>query len=466
MESIVFKKTLPFLRPLLAKQQFGFLKNRSCLSQLLLSFAEILEAIENKNPCNVVYVDFMKAFDSVPHSELLFKLWRIGITGPLWKWFKAYLSNRQHFVHIEGSGSEQLPVHSGVPQGSLLGPLLFIIYINDIPSTILHSSVYMFADDTKFIKPISSTTDHLHMQEDMSALNDWCKVWKLNLHLHKCFLLKFHLSQQTSHDHELPILEISGSSIPQSETHRDLGIIVQGNLSWDDHYSKICANAYASFHLIRRNISASANMLLKKRLYLTLVRSHLSYCSQIWRPRLIKDIEVLERVQRRASKFLTSDYTSNYKARLIKLQMLPLMYWFELQDIMFLVKTIKNPPDNFNLSDYITFNTSSTRAASSHHLNSKFCRLSITRHFYFNRIVRLWNSLPQLDLSLSVLSIKKKLHNYFWNHFLTFFNPTNTCSFHILCPCSNCYISKPCPTTYHNSYTNKNGVVCQHPTMQ
>ncbi len=100
---------------------------------MLASFANIYEEFDKGLPVDTIYLDFKKAFDTVPHEELLLKLWNMGITGPLWYWFRSYLSNRHHFVSIDGTKSALLPVRSGVPQGSILGPILFLVYINNLP---------------------------------------------------------------------------------------------------------------------------------------------------------------------------------------------------------------------------------------------------------------------------------------------------------------------------------------------
>ena len=154
----------------------------------------------SKNPIDTIYFDFKKAFDSIPHAELSYRLWTIGITRPLWFWFKSYLTNRKHYVNINEHSSQSLLVSSGVPQGSIVGPLLFLVYINDLPNSIDFASVYLFADDTKFIKSIlanlANTSDPL-LQSDIDLLVAWSKLWKLSLNTDMCAAIRFSLSPKT-----------------------------------------------------------------------------------------------------------------------------------------------------------------------------------------------------------------------------------------------------------------------------
>ena len=175
LESIILQKIIVFICPKMSQFQFGFTKNKSCLTQLLSAFSISHQAIDSKQQVDMVYLDFRKAFDSVPHKEFLYKLWRMGITGNLWTWFRNYLSSRSHYVMQDNIMSNILSVFSGVPQGSIFGPLLFIIFVNDIPDTIIHSHCYIFADDAKLLKVIHAPDDQTELQDALSAIRSWCK---------------------------------------------------------------------------------------------------------------------------------------------------------------------------------------------------------------------------------------------------------------------------------------------------
>ena len=173
----------------------------------------------------------------------------------------------------------------------------------------------------------------------------------------------------------------------------------------------------------------------KKLLYISLVRSQLIYCSQLWRPYLLKDIITLERIQRCATKFILNDYQSSYRFRLVKLHLLPLMYLFELYDV---IKSLKNPTISFNIYNFIQFHLSSSRLFHAKKLiHHRFTNLA-THHFFFNRAPRLWNVLPIIDMSLPTSTLISRLKTYFWQHYEKNFDSTNLCTFHLLCPFSTC----------------------------
>ena len=242
---------------------------------------------------------------------------------------------------------------------------------------------------------------------------------------------------------------LDGTPISSVSTWRDLGVIFSDTLSWTDHYRYITQQALAKLSLIRRSFSPYSPVCVTKMLYFSLVRSQLSYSSQLWRPMLIKDIVSLKTIQRRATKFILNDWKSDYRSRLIALHLIPLHYFFELQDVIFFISCLKHPDPSFNIYDFVSFSSRGTRSATHTKLllnQSSTCK---SRHFYFTRLARLWNFLPPLDLSLSLTAIKNRLQGFFWDHFLRCFDPDDVCTFHVLCPCSNCHLRNPAPMSFH-----------------
>ena len=186
---------------LIYSKQFGFIKNSSCLQNLLLFFTNIYHSHDLNMQTDIIYTDFRKAFDSVSHNELLFKLKSTGIGGSLWYWFCGYLSSRVQCASINNSLSPLLPVTSGVPQGSILGPILFLIYINDLPLSIKFSNLFLFADDGKCALPIGGYPEQTHLQSDINSLHEWSCTWHLSFNKEKFTLIRFFANFETTYTH-------------------------------------------------------------------------------------------------------------------------------------------------------------------------------------------------------------------------------------------------------------------------
>ena len=211
---------------------------------------------------DVIYLDITKAFDTVSHSRLLYKLSMFNIGGELWSWFLAYVTNRSQFVSINGCNSDLLPVESRVPQGSILGPLLFIIYMNDIPSVAAHSKVFLFADDTKCFKHIKIPSDTQLLQQDLTCLSNWSKVSLLSFHSSKSTHLSFKSKVTTSYN-------INDSPIKTSHLHKDLEVMISDDLNRDKHHDYILKKAYKTLGLVRRTFSKTIVPSVMVKLYIS-----------------------------------------------------------------------------------------------------------------------------------------------------------------------------------------------------
>jgi len=165
---------------LFADQQHGFVPKRSCMTQLLCVMEDWTKWLDSKKSIDTIFLDFQKAFDSVPHERLLSKLTAYGITGKIANWIRNFLTNRRQRVIVENGKSEWADVISSIPQGSVLGPTLFVIFINDLPDVVT-STVQIFADDTKIYRTVSDIGDNILLQEDLDKLHQWSTKWQLKL---------------------------------------------------------------------------------------------------------------------------------------------------------------------------------------------------------------------------------------------------------------------------------------------
>ena len=241
LERLFYDKVINSVSNCITQYQFGFQRNASTQQQLLIYFNQFITSNEE---IDTIYIDFQKAFDSVPHNELLVKLWNLGITGTLWNWFSYYLNNRTKCVSVHNQLSKTLPVISGVPQGSILGPLLFLIFINDLPSVIT-SQLFEFADDTKCFRQILSMLDIELLQKDLNSLFNWSVNNLLSFNLAKFVFMSFHCKFNSTYN-------VNGHTIIESSSCKDLGIVFTNSLTWQDHYEMISSKAYKSLGLLRR----------------------------------------------------------------------------------------------------------------------------------------------------------------------------------------------------------------------
>ncbi len=302
---------------LLYKYQHTFIGKRSCTTQILEALDNWTTLLENNHTVDAVYLDFAKAFDSVPHQRLLAKCRALGIDEKVLSWITAFLSNRRQCVNINGTVSDWSEVISGVPQGSVIGPVLFVIFINDMPNNI-RNFISLFADDAKLYGKTSSVEDRRSMQEDINTLQQWSDKWQLSFYADKCKTL--YLGKNNVKQHYSMMSNSSAVTLEETTCEKDLGILVDNTLSFDQHICEAVKKANKKLAMIRRTfVYLDKKMLVQ--LYTSLVRPILEYGNVIWSPHLQSHIQQLEGVQHRATKMLASLANMPYTQRLTELNL-------------------------------------------------------------------------------------------------------------------------------------------------
>lgn len=286
---------------ILTNLNHGFRSGFSCETQLLTTTHDLLSSFDQKKQVDVAVLDFSKAFDTVPHPHLLHKLSCYGINGPLLNWLSSFLTKRSMRVVLEGTSSESTTVDSGVPQGTVLGPLLFLIHINDLPASV-SSHVRLFADDCLLYREINSFSDHQSLQQDLKHLEEWANTWGMRFNASKCYILSINKTSDFFYQLDSTILK-NVQSTPY------LGILLSDDMKWSPHISSITKKANSTLGFLRRNLRRCPPN-CRQQAYLSLIRPSLEYGAVVWDPYLKKDIEGLERVQRKASRFITGDFRS------------------------------------------------------------------------------------------------------------------------------------------------------------
>ena len=397
LESIIRDHITHFLdqNEIITKEQFGFVRNKNTTIQLLCSLKDWTDGIEENCATDCIYFDFKKAFDTVPHKRLKVKIDAFSFHNKISNWLKDFVTNRKQFVKIRNSNSTTLEVTSGIPQGSVLGPILFILYINDITEHI-NSKIVLFADDIKLYKTIQNNkNDTKQLQDDINKLYRWSEIWLLKFNTTKCnkitYEKKASLQQHTTY-------HIAQNQLENISEIKDLGVLFEENLNPSTHiYSKV-KKASQILGIVRRNFcNLQADIVVN--LYKTLIRSQFDYAHCVWQPYKQKDIQKIENIQMRATKMIKDLKNLSYTERLKKLK-LPTMRYRSIRGCLIEVYKICNGYYTEEVRNKLSkFRPPSSLRGHKFTLLHERHTTKQRKNFFYHKNINIWNNLP-----LSVIS--------------------------------------------------------------
>lgn len=395
MESVIKDRIITHMKEnnLCSSKQYGFVSGRSTTLQMLQVANKWTEALDEGWATDVAYCDFMKAFDKVPHQRLLKKLKAFNLGPSYIGWIESFLCGRQQRVMVNGERSSWKSVISGVPQGSVLGPLLFVMYINDLPESMTsESQLFLYADDTKIFRSIKDVDECRKLQDDIVDLKEWSNKWLLKFHPDKCKAMRIGKSEIPHGDY------VMEQSLTLTNEEKDLGVIVDKDLNFEKHISGKINSANRIVGLIRRTISCLDEEVFRS-LFVALVRPILEYASPVWSPYKVKDITALENVQRRATKLVPSLKDLSYEERLRKLKLPTLAYRRARGEMIETYKILQGVYDEVACQGLFELQEDGRTRGHSKKLYTKRSRLNIRKNFFCNRVVEKWNDLPEYVIS-------------------------------------------------------------------
>ncbi|XP_062578982.1 uncharacterized protein LOC134240892 [Saccostrea cucullata] len=408
IEHIIHSHLMNFFEhhSILTDYQHGFRKKRSCESQLITTIQDLALSIENNTQVDAVLLDFSKVFDKVPHERLLAKLDHYGVRGNLLNWIRSFLSGRTQKVLVEGHFSPTALVTSGVPQGTVLGPLL-LAYINDLPSRV-RPKARLFADDCLLYRTITTEADARLHQMDLDNLQDWEIDWIMHFNPDKCEVIRI----TTKRKQRITPYYIHGKELATTTKAKYLGVNISNNLSWNHHIDSVCKKANNTTAFLRRNLSSCPSN-IKDKCYKTLVRPQVEYASTVWDPHTKKNIDKLEAVQRRAARFVTNNYNTTSSVT----TMIDRLEWESLQQRRIKAKAIMMYRVIHSLVAIdLPPQFSQTGAATRGHQQRyriPFCRTNVYKESFFPTTIRIWNQLPEDTITaISLESFKTRIQGY------------------------------------------------------
>ena len=385
---------------LLSHNQHGFLPGKSTTTNLLQCLRDWCENFDMGYQTDVIYLDYSKAFDSVSHPKLILKLDKLYQIHPqIVKWIVSFLTNRLYRVKVNSAFSSWTNMISGVPQGSVLGPFLFLLYTNDINDIVHHSCLSQYADDTKIYNAIKSNMDQQDLQGDLHAISAWSDQWQLKLNAGKTLQLTLGLRSDRQY-------MINGESIQSCDEAKDLGILIHRDFSSHNHCTAIVRRANYSLRNMK-NCFKGHNSEFYLKLFTTYVRPLLESASIVYSPYTIQDIDALESVQRRFTKYLPGLFDFSYQDRLTILGMESLELRRLRADLIHVYKMVREP----NMApQFFTFNVNNTRGHS-YKLAKPYARTNVLKYYWSHRVVDVWNALPEfVVLANNLLAFRSELN--------------------------------------------------------
>ena len=398
---------------ILSDVQFGFVSGRNTISQLLTTINDWMLELDNNVCVDAAYMDFRKAFDTVPHQRLIKKLQSYKINGPILNWIISFLTNRSQFVKINNSVSENLNVTSGVPQGSVLGPTLFIYFINDLPNVVKDNNVKIFADDTKVYKSINDDNDNKCLQGAIDEMFLWTQKWLLKFNKDKCKVL--HLGRNNPH-HKYSIGEEDDRVVLETtDLEKDLGVHIDPNLDFKNHIKTIVKKAsFLTYKILKNFTFRDSNIIVP--LFKTLIRPILEYGNTVWYNGLKKCRDKIENVQRKLTKHIKGLSNTPYEERL-KYIKLPSMEYRQIRgDLIQVFKIAHNYYDPITTKSLFQFSDNQRLRGHNFKILKQRTIKSKYSNFFTNRVVNRWNKLPSNVVNAtSINNFKNQLDAHYKN---------------------------------------------------
>ena len=396
LESIIRDHVIKHMKEndLFSPKQFGFISGRSTTLQLLQVLDLWTQILDEGGNIDVLYCDFMKAFDKVPHKRLVHKVSKYGIKGDVLGWIDSFLSGRTQCVSINNVDSTTMPVTSGIPQGSVLGPLLFVIYINDLPDVVdVNTFIFLFADDTKAFRNIKCISDQVTMQKDIDNLTNWSNRWLLKFHPDKCVAMQLGPSCLTCS------YTMEGHTLESSDCEKDLGVYIDRRLNFDKHIDEKIKKANKVLAIMRKTFTHMDSQIFCL-LFKGIVRPHLEYAQSVWSPHSTGQIDRLEDVQRRATKLIPGFYNLDYPERLRRLK-LPTLAYRRIRGDMIEVYKMLAPRGGYDQKVPSIFKINSRPSHWSHskQIYHRGANKNTLLHSFTRRVQDIWNNLPEQVVS-------------------------------------------------------------------